>query len=214
VDAEEFARGQNVPRGTILKLQLYHELLTKWGSRINLVSRSSLAAAWRRHFLDSAQLFPLAQAHARGRPITVVDLGSGAGFPGLVLAIMAAELDWTIHLVESDLRKAAFLAEVAGATQVTAHTRIRIARAESLAAGGDLKADIVTARALAPLPQLLDLAAPFLKPDGICLFLKGAKVESELTALTKTWKMRLDRLTSRADPTGTVLRIADLSRAR
>ena len=212
VTPEEFANASNVSRETFLKLQLYHELLGKWGSRINLVAPSTLPDAWARHFRDSAQLFPLAQEHAGDHPITLLDLGSGAGFPGLVLAIMAENLNWTIHLVESDGRKAAFLTEVAGATGVAARTRIHVARAESLARGDAVRCDIVTARALAPLPQLLELAQPFLLSTGLCLFLKGARIDDELTAAGKTWKMRADRLPSCTDTGGTVLRIQDLRR--
>ena len=173
------------------------------------------ADIWRRHVLDSAQLFPLLPDSSRGK-LVVVDLGSGAGFPGLVLAIMAsgAGRAAAFHLVESDQRKAAFLAEVARQTGVAAGLRIHATRIERLVPGAIPPADVVTARALAPLDKLLGLAAPLLAPDGCCLFLKGAGVEGELTAAAKTWKMRATRHASRSDPSGTVLKIEGLARRR
>ncbi len=197
---------------TILKLERYRELLVAWQDKINLVGRSTLGDFWRRHILDSGQLFPLLPDSGRG-PLVLVDLGSGAGFPGLVLAILASGAGRAIavHLVESDQRKAAFLAEAARRTGVAATVRIHAARIERLAPGTIPPADVVTARALAPLDRLLGLAAPLLAPDGICLFLKGAGVEGELTAAAKTWKMRATRHASRSDPSGTVLKIEGLA---
>lgn len=188
------------------RLATYAELLQKWNPAINLVSRDSLADRWRRHFLDSAQLAELIPAD---RPVTILDMGSGAGFPGLVLAILGSERarQWTVHLVESDSRKSTFLATVARATgtAVQVHTK----RLENL---GPMAADVVTARALAPLDNLVDYALPLLKPDGQCLFLKGVGTEDELTAARKTWRMTTDRLPSRSGPTGVVLRLREISR--
>jgi len=163
------------------RLASYLILLQKWQGRINLVGPQTMLDPWKRYFLDSAQLVPLLP---EGRP-RVVDLGSGAGFPGLVLAMMS---DAEVHLVESDGRKCVFLREVARLTDtdVTVHN----ARAESLPS---LRANVATARALAPLDHLLDLAKPMLVQAGMCLFLKGRAVESELTASKKNWKMRVRR---------------------
>jgi len=156
-----FAAETGVSRETIHRLSTYLDLLKRWQARINLVSEASLKDAWRRHFLDSAQLYPLIQpASAR-----VYDIGSGAGFPGLVLAIMGLT---DVHLVESDQRKSAFLREAARIT--TAKVQIHTQRVESLSPND---ADFVTARGCAALPELLDLAKPLLKPSGICIFLKG-----------------------------------------
>jgi 16S rRNA (guanine527-N7)-methyltransferase len=194
------------------RLETYAALLVKWQPAINLVGRDSLPDLWRRHILDSAQLadhIPAAQPD--GAPLILADLGSGAGFPGLVLAIMAsdAERRWQVHLVESDARKCAFLSTVARETrtEVTIHT----ARIEKLEA---FPADIVTARALAPLDSLLGYAEPFLMPRSHCLFLKGATAADELTAAAKSWKMTVEQLPSRSGPAGNLLRIRDISRVR
>jgi len=137
---------------------------------------------------------------------TLVDLGSGAGFPGLVLAIMT---DWRVHLVDSDQRKCAFLRQVAldcgVLTQVTIHAK----RIEQIAG---IAADVVTARACAPLDELLKLAAPLVGEAGTCLFLKGAQVEEELTAAERHWTMRLDKRGSITDPAGKLLIITQLKR--
>ena len=183
------------------RLEGYAALLVKWQKAINLVAPDSLPDLWRRHMLDSAALFPLIPATAR----VLVDLGSGAGFPGLVLAIMGVP---EVHLVESDTRKCAFLSEGArlfAPGRVTVH-RTRIEAAPVIAA------DVVTARALADLPKLLAYAAPFLAPDGICLFPKGRRVEDELTLAKQTWTMAVERVANPADPSGIILRIKGLAR--
>ena len=133
-----------------------------------------------------------------------MDLGSGAGFPGLVLAIMT---DWRVHLIDSDQRKCAFLRQVAldTGTKVEIHAR-RIAEVTGIAA------DVVTARACAPLTELLDLAAPFVGEKATCLFLKGAQAEEELTQAERRWMMRLERRASVTEPKGSILVIADLKR--
>lgn len=210
---EIFAEEAGVPRGTLDRLRTYHALLVKWQRAVNLVGPRTIDDAWRRHFLDSAQLWPLVARHIAGREDPVlVDLGSGAGFPGLVLAIIASGADTplAVHLVESDQRKAAFLQEVARATEtaVTVHAL----RAEALGRSATVKADIVTARALAPIDELLALAEPFLAPDGLCLFLKGAAVDAELTRAGETWTMAVERVPSRTDSSGTILRIHHLGR--
>jgi 16S rRNA (guanine527-N7)-methyltransferase len=198
--AEDFQRVAGVSRETLGRLQAYCGCLERWQRTVNLVATTTLADPWRRHFLDSAQLWPLLPSTAR----RVVDLGSGAGFPGMVLAILGAP---DVQLIESSGRKAAFLQEVARltATPVTIHR----SRIESLP---PLGADVVTARGCAPLVRLLGLAAPHLAPGGICLFLKGRNVTAELTEAEKKWKMRIDRFASRSDPRGVVVRLEDVSR--
>lgn len=213
MNPESFAEATGVPRGTLDRFRTYHSLLVKWQRAVNLVGPRTIDDAWQRHFLDSAQLWPLIERDISGRPNPVLaDLGSGAGFPGLVLAIMAsgAGVPLAVHLVESDQRKAAFLQEVARATE-TAVT-IHALRAEALGRSGLFKADIVTARALAPVDELLALAEPFLQPDGICVFLKGAAVDAELTRAGETWTMAVERVPSRTDSSGTILRIHDIGR--
>jgi len=180
------------------RLATYLALLEKWQQRINLVGSSSLEDPWRRHILDSAQLLPLLPG---GSP-SVADLGTGAGFPGIVLAIMG---DARVHLVESNARKCAFLSEVLRITEAKA--TIHHKRIEELAS---LAVDVVTARGCANLLSLLDYAKPLLAPSGICLFLKGQSVEAELTESQKKWRMRTQRITSRSDPAGVVLKLSDI----
>ena len=196
---DEFAQQANVSRETLARLECYAELLEKWNRRINLVGRGTIDDLWRRHMLDSAQLLPLIPDGAG----SLVDLGSGAGFPGLVLAICGVE---NVHLIEADRKKCAFLREaarVAGAG-VNIHSR-RIEEIESF------QADIVTSRALAPLSKLLDMASPFTKKHSILLFLKGKHVNRELTEAAKEWNMRVDRIPSHTDPEGTILRLEAIS---
>lgn len=195
-----FRARTGVSADTLARLETLVALLFKWQARINLVGRGTVADVWRRHVLDSAQLAPLVPAAAR----TVVDLGSGAGFPGLVLAILGVG---GVHLVESDARKCAFLREAARLTGAT--VTLHGARAEALA---PLAADVVTARALAPLPVLLDLAEKFIQPHTICVFPKGRNAEQELTESQKTWMMTVSRIESLTDPQGTILKLEDISR--
>lgn len=193
-----FAGAQNVSRETLERLRAYVDLLTRWQARINLVSAASLADVWRRHVLDSAQLYPMIEPKA----VRLYDLGSGAGFPGLVLAILGVG---DVHLVESDRRKIEFLREAARITG----TKITLqpVRAQTLSPGDG---DFVTARGCASLVELLDLAKPLLKPNGNCLFLKGAGLQTELTDARKRWTMRINELESITDPTGVIVRLWEL----
>jgi len=195
-----FQAATDVSRETLDRLETYTALLRKWAPRINLVGRSTLDDLWRRHMLDSAQLYPHLPPHAR----TLVDLGSGAGFPGMVLAIMGVP---DVHLIESNQRKCAFLREVARATgiKVTVHA----ARAEELV---PFPADVVTARALAPLSILLEYAEPFLTPSSVCLFLKGRRYEEELTETQKKWNITHHMFSSLTEPEGGILRLEAVSR--
>ncbi len=196
------ALGINVSRETLQRLATYAALLEKWQAKINLVGPATLPDLWRRHFLDSAQLLPLLPA-ANG---TLADLGSGAGFPGLVLAIMT---DWTVHLLDSDQRKCAFLRQVAVDCGIVDRVTIHPKRIEQVTG---LAADVVTARACAPLAALLDLAAPFIGEKGTGLLLKGAQAEEELTQAQRHWTMRLDRRESISDPAGVLLIVTHLKR--
>jgi 16S rRNA (guanine527-N7)-methyltransferase len=196
----EFAAATGVSRETSDRLQAYAALLTAWSGRINLVARSTLDDLWRRHFLDSAQLLPLLPSGAR----SLIDLGSGAGFPGLVLAILGVP---GVELVEADSRKAAFLREAARITG--AAVTIHGCRIESVSAHG---VDVVTARGCAPLDRLLALAEPFAGPGTTHLFLKGERMEEELTVARKAWTMAATRHISRADPRGVVLSLQQVRR--
>ena len=179
---ESFAEAFKVPRETILRLERYAECLAHWQKAINLVGPSTLAALWPRHFADSAQLLNLAP-DAR----LWLDLGSGAGFPGLVIAILKTGVpDFRMHLVESNRKKCAFLAEVARAT--AAPVDIHAMRIEELAESAhSLKPDVVSARALAPLPRLFELASPFFGEGTRGLFLKGREAEAEIEAARAGW---------------------------
>jgi len=199
MSAAQFQAATGVADGVLAALGAHLALLGKWQARINLVGRASLADPWRRHVLDSAQLHPLI-----GPGATVLDLGSGAGFPGLVLAAMGGA---TVHLVDSDGRKCAFLGEAARAMGIAARVRIHDCRIEALA---PFPADIVTARALAPLAALLGHARPFLKGGTRCLFPKGKKADDELTEAGKSWTMRVREIASLSDPSGTILRIDNI----
>jgi 16S rRNA (guanine527-N7)-methyltransferase len=198
--AEQFAENVDVSRETLDKLQCYADLLVKWQKSINLVGGDTLSDLWRRHFWDAAQLVPLVPADAR----VIMDFGSGAGFPGLVLAIM---LDVEVNLVESSGKKVAFLREAARVSG--ARVKLHQGRIEKLSLP---KSDIITARALAPLTQLLEFAAPNLESHGLCLFLKGARAEEELTEAMKKRSMTAERIQSATDPKGVILSIREISR--
>ena len=183
---------------TLDRLEAYLALLAKWQRAINLVGPKTLADPWRRHILDSAQLAPDIPADA-----TVADLGSGAGLPGLVLAVVT---DRPVHLIESDQRKAAFLREAARATgaDVTVH-------AERIEDVPPLACPVVTARALAPLDRLLPWVHRHLGKGGKSVLLKGRDAEQELTHAGRNWTMDITRRPSLSDPSGSVIIISNLA---
>jgi 16S rRNA (guanine527-N7)-methyltransferase len=200
LDAQRFADLVPVSRETLAQLEAYAALLIRWSERINLIGRDTIADLWRRHLLDSAQLQPFIPAGAR----SLIDLGSGAGLPGLVLAILGAP---GVELVEADSRKCAFLREAARITE--APVAIRGCRIQAVPPHA---VDVVTARALAPLDRLLGLAEPFLAPASECLLLKGERVEDELTLARRHWTMTASLHPSRSDPRGVVLRLQQVVR--
>ncbi len=183
----------NVSRETIDKFRMYLTLLEKWQRRINLVSNSTLADAWQRHILDSGQLAAYYPPQTRH----ILDVGSGAGFPGLVLAIMGGVM---VDLVESDQRKAVFLSTVVRELGLSA--KVHSQRIETMP---NLCADVITARAVAPLPKLLNLIETQVNPECVCLFLKGASVEDELTNLQSYSTMICETHPSLSGSTGVVL---------
>jgi 16S rRNA (guanine527-N7)-methyltransferase len=184
-----------LPPGTVQRLAIYADLLTKWQKTINLVAASTLPHLWMRHFADSLQV----QAAAPAARLWV-DLGSGAGFPGLVVAIRLAGVPGaTVHLIESDRRKCAFLREVSRETG--APTIVHPGRIETVVAEIDVPIDAVSARALAPLPELLCYAGKFLEQGAIGVFLKGQDVARELTdsAISSRYRIILrESVTSRS----------------
>lgn len=198
---KQFER-KNVSRETICYLHVYEALLEKWQKKINLVSSSTLSHLWERHFEDSLQLLP----YLPKVKSTLIDLGSGAGFPGLVLAICKKET-LEVTLVESDLRKCLFLENVSRET--FSYPKILRSRIESLTG---LKADVITARALASLPHLLEYAYPLMKTTSFCLFLKGKEVEKEIEMAKKKWEFCLEMFPSLTDSEGRLLKISHLKR--
>lgn len=189
-----------VSRETLGRLERLDALLVKWNPAINLVARSTLGQAWDRHILDSAQLFMLAPPTAR----RWVDMGSGGGFPGLVIACLAADLrpDLAVTLIESDQRKATFLREAArdlGLTPDILVQRIETAKPQ--------RADVLSARALAALPALLGFAQRHLAPDGTALFPKGASWREEVEQARKDWHFTLEPHPSATDPQGAILAV-------
>ncbi|MCB1562553.1 MAG: 16S rRNA (guanine(527)-N(7))-methyltransferase RsmG [Alphaproteobacteria bacterium] len=184
------------------KLELYHALLLKWQKALNLVSPKTLDDAWNRHFIDSAQLVPLLEGESR----TLVDIGSGAGFPGLVIAMMRPDLE--VYLVESDERKCEFLRTVSRETE--GRITIRNTRIEML--GDEIVPDVVTARALADIKTLLDYSAGWAakNPALRCLFLKGRKGSEELSQARAFYEFSAAEVPSKTDPEGVVLDIRDI----
>jgi len=196
---EEFAAKTGVSRETLARFKAYADLLVDWNARHNLVAKSTLPDLWQRHFWDSAQLAP----HIPGKARSLADLGSGAGFPGLVLALLRPDLVVTLH--EATTKKCAFLQAVADRTGLK--VVIRNSRLEDLPAQAF---DIVTARALAPLPQLLRYAYPFTSPDSVCLFLKGQNVGVELTEAHKYWNMEVSQVPSQTEPSAAIVTVRKL----
>ena len=195
-----FARVSGVSRETLVKLTAYVELLSQWNRRINLVSANTMGDVWRRHILDCAQLAKYLPRQAR----VVVDLGAGAGLPGLILAALGVP---ETHLVESDLRKSAFLREAARIMDVS--VSLHPERIEKVAA---FPADAVVARACAPLGQLIDFSEKFLSTNTVCLFLKGESAGEELAATRGRWSMTAETIPSLSDPSGAILKLSAISR--
>jgi 16S rRNA (guanine527-N7)-methyltransferase len=198
---DEFAAATNVSRETLARLKAYAGLLEDWNSRHNLVSARSLEDVWRRHFWDSAQLAPLVPAKAQA----IADLGSGAGFPGLVLAEMLRDKA-IVTLFEATTKKCDFLKAAAQSMELSVsvqNTRMEDVTPQLFA--------VVTARACAPLPELLSYAQHFVGPNSVCLLLKGQNVGAELTEAHKSWKMKVRQIPSLTDPSGVILELKELS---
>lgn len=222
---ESFQSAFGVSRETIERLKTYDSVLRTWQRTINLVAPSTLDEVWHRHFADSAQLLELALAAREAGPAPDsasespqkgekrwLDLGSGGGFPGLVLAILLAERDPAVRvtLVESDSRKAAFLGEVARKTGVA--VEIRAERSEKYATQDKSQIrEVVTARALAPLPKLLGLVLPYFSPRTVALFPKGRDVDSEIGEAQRMFGFDAELAPSMTDPDGRVVIVRNLA---
>ena len=195
----------DVSRETMDRLKIYVDLLRKWNPSINLVSKASIEDLWKRHFLDSAQLFGMAP-----HPVSHwADLGSGGGFPGLVVAIMSQETGSPsrVTLVESDARKCTFLRTVireTGANAVVVNERIEAAK--------PLKADVLSARALAELSDLLRLADRHMSPEGVAIFPKGETWQKELTKAQSKWQFKHQFVNSETETGPVILRITGVVR--
>lgn len=199
---EAFAQACDVSRETLARLQTYVDLLRRWQKAINLVSRDSLTDVWRRHVWDSAQLMP----HISDPAAPILDIGSGAGFPGLILAILGAE---NVTLVDSDARKGSFLREAA--RQTGAPATVLTGRAEAMADKIDPPA-IVTARAVASLPLLLDTIKLYITPNTVCFFYKGRQADAEIEAARREWRFAVSRIPSQTDASGVILKLEDIAR--
>lgn len=202
--AEDFANETNVSRETLADYELWLAHLLKWNRKINLVSPSALDDFWRRHALDSWQITPYMPEKAR----RYIDLGSGAGFPGVSLAIAAKSQnpESQVLMVESAGKKASFLKTVIRDLKLPA--RATSERAEKLEPE---TYDVVSARAFAPLERLFNYAQPFWGQDTIGLFLKGGNVEAELTEADKSWTYTHELIPSLSDSTGCIVKITGLS---
>ncbi len=208
---EEVCARFDVSRESCARLSLYVEELRRWQKRINLVGPGTLSRVWVRHVADGLQLLPLLE---EGGYAQLVDLGSGSGVPGLVVALaLHGHSDLHAVLVESNAKKAAFLRHVvreAGICATILNTRIEHLDMDALGCG---PRTVVTARALAPLPRLLELAGPMLERGATGLFLKGQDVDGELTEATRYWKLRVRSYPSITDPGGMILKVEEIRRA-
>jgi 16S rRNA (guanine527-N7)-methyltransferase len=188
---------------TTERLAAYRSLLLRWNARINLISGETATEIDQRHIADCAQLGPLLPGEGQ-----VADIGSGAGLPGMVLAIV--QPDRAFHLVESDKRKAAFLVEASAQLKLPM-VRVHACRAEN----AKLPAlSAITARACAPLASLLPYAVKFLAPGGVALFPKGKTAEKELTEAALDWHFTLERFPSATSPEATILRLSNIHRVQ
>ena len=203
---EELLKPYGVSRESLAQLETYVSLLLTWQQRINLIGPSTVDTVWSRHILDAVQLIPLLPKNTK----VIADLGSGAGIPGLILAISGG---YEVHLYESNGKKAAFLAEAIRQTGANAH--VHQIRLEQLAMTAALpKADVIVARALAPLDQLLRYSEPFFKWGARAYFHKGQDLEAELTSATKYWRIKLDMHPSHSDSRGVIVEVKEAVRVR
>jgi 16S rRNA (guanine527-N7)-methyltransferase len=197
-EQKQFTADYGVSHETILRLQVYRDMLVLWNEKFNLISASTIPQIWTRHFSDSAQLMRFIPDNAT----TVADMGAGAGFPGLMLAILAKGTDRKLHIheIEATNKKADFLKAVVD--ELNLPVTIRRDRIEDIR---DLKVDVVTARALKALPELLVYANYLAHKDTICIFPKGRAAAEELTAARKYWTFGLDTHPSLSDESGSIL---------
>lgn len=191
---------KSVSRETIEKLEIYISLLQQWNKKINLVSQQGMEQVWKRHVYDSFQLIRYLDSSVK----SIADLGSGGGFPGLILALST---DIPVILIESDMRKTIFLREVLRQTKTQA--TVLCQRIENVNA---ISADVVTARALTSLTQLLEFSKNILNKNGYCLFLKGRSVNLEIEEAQKDWKINYKTFSSQTNADGVIVKINQFER--
>jgi 16S rRNA (guanine527-N7)-methyltransferase len=203
-DAAAFQAATGATARQLSDLQVFFELLSEWNGRMNLVGPSALGEFWLRHVMDSAQLLKIAPD-----ALTWADLGAGAGFPGIVLAILLRGRPGAhVHLVESMSKRCRFLQAVVDALELPA--TVHNARAEALR----LRVDVVSARACAPLVRLLGYAWPYFREGAMGLFLKGQDVVHEIDEAAKSWRFEADLIDSLSYTQGRVVRLRRVSRVR
>ena len=202
-EVEEFGRRYNVSRETIQKLRIYSDLAKKWSKSLNIVAKSTLDHFWSRHIVDSAAVFQSAGL-AAGKWL---DIGSGGGLPGLVVAILANELTPKVSVtcVEADLRKCEFMRTVARETGTKVGIISR--RVEDLPLQ---RADVITARAFAPLDKLLPIIKPHLGPGGVAILHKGENWRSELDLALESWEFTFEKEDNTENPGSVLLKIGDI----
>lgn len=191
---------KSVSRETIEKLEIYISLLQQWNKKINLVSQQGMDQVWKRHVYDSFQLIRYLDSSVK----SIADLGSGGGFPGLILALST---DIPVILIESDMRKTIFLREVLRQTKTQA--TVLCQRIENVNA---ISVDVVTARALTSLTQLLEFSKNILNKNGYCLFLKGRSVNLEIEEAQKNWKINYKTFSSQTNADGVIVKINQFER--
>ncbi len=188
-----------VSRETFERLSLYHDLLLKWQSKVNLISPDTISSTWNRHFLDAIQIFPMIDPAKK-----IIDMGTGGGFPGMVIAIAGAS---NVHLIESDTKKILFLREVARITNTSVtihHARMEDAVTDS--------ADIIVSRACSPLASLLSLASHYVSHETICLFHKGKNYSKELEDALLHWNFSHETITSVTDTQSAILKLTAIQK--
>ncbi len=200
----------NVSRETASRLDRFVDLLLTWQRHTNLIANSTIPNLWMRHIADSLQLLGLAPKASKATGPVWVDIGTGGGFPGIVLACALADVPGAcVHMIESSTKKGTFLREAVAATGTPGI--VHVGRAEDLGPSLAPVTDVVTARAVAPLKDLLGLIAPFIKKGAQALLLKGQDVDAELTEATKCWNIVAERVPSKTNPAARILVIRDLA---
>ena len=194
---------QAVSRETYYKLETFSVLLEQWNASINLVSKNSIKKLWERHIADSIQVNTL----IRNINGDILDLGSGAGFPGLIIAILGER---KVHLVESNSKKCAFLREAIRITNCNAEVHNVRLTTKSAPILNISKVDIVTARAVTSLVNLLDIVFPIVYEDTYCIFYKGSRVEEEILVAKDKWNFEVERVRNAVEPNGVILRLKNL----